>query len=513
MTPPAIVELLERHRVTVTGGVPTIWMGDAAAARPSTTCRALRMILCGGSAVPKALSEAYREAHRRPDAARLGHDRDQPDRHHVHAAQRTHDGAQPRTSAPTSGPGRARPCRWSTCGSSTRTPASRSRGTTSPPARSRPAGPWIAEEYYRGEGGGAQFTADGWLRTGDVASVDRYGFVRLVDRTKDLIKSGGEWIGSVELENEIMAHPKVAEAAVIAIPHEKWVERPLACVVVKPGETLTRRGGHRVSSTPRVAKWWLPDAVEFIDEVPKTSVGKFSKKTLREKFAGYRLPDPAGCRRLTIAELAERVLAGPPRCGATRLVCVDGPSGSGKTTLAGRLAAALGDPPVVHMDDLYPGWDGLAAAVPLLHEQVVAPLAAGGPARYRRYDWDRGEYAEDTRLGRPPVLVVEGVASGARPTRRARVLLVWVEAPRAERFRRGIDRDGETYRPHWERWARQEAAHFAADGTRARADLRVDGAPAIPHDPATEIVVAPRSTRGSAWCIIVIGPARRRRRG
>jgi fatty-acyl-CoA synthase len=112
--------------------------------------------------------------------------------------------------------------------------------------------------------------------------------VRLVDRTKDLIKSGGEWIGSVELENEIMAHPKVAEAAVIAISHPKWVERPLACVVVKPGETLTAEEviAHL---EPRVAKWWLPDAVEFIDEVPKTSVGKFSKKTLREKFGGYQV--------------------------------------------------------------------------------------------------------------------------------------------------------------------------------------------------------------------------------
>jgi fatty-acyl-CoA synthase len=155
------------------------------------------------------------------------------------------------------------------------------------------AGPWIAKEYYRGEGGGAQFTEDGWLRTGDVASIDRYGSLRLVDRTKDLIKSGGEWIGSVELENEIMAHPKVAEAAVIAIPHEKWVERPLACVVVKPGETVTAEEIIEFL-TPRVAKWWLPDAVEFIDEVPKTSVGKFSKKTLREKYAGYELPGARG---------------------------------------------------------------------------------------------------------------------------------------------------------------------------------------------------------------------------
>jgi fatty-acyl-CoA synthase len=144
------------------------------------------------------------------------------------------------------------------------------------------AGPWIAKAYYREEA--TQFTDDGWLRTGDVATMDRYGSVRVVDRTKDLIKSGGEWIGSVELENEIMAHPKVAEAAVIGVPHERWVERPLALVVVKEGETLTADEVIEFL-TPRVAKWWLPDAVKFIDEIPKTSVGKFSKKTLREKYA------------------------------------------------------------------------------------------------------------------------------------------------------------------------------------------------------------------------------------
>jgi uridine kinase len=192
---------------------------------------------------------------------------------------------------------------------------------------------------------------------------------------------------------------------------------------------------------------------------------------------------------LRIAALAERVRDGPARCGDTRLVCVDGPSGAGKSTLASRLAAALGDPPVLHMDDLYPGWDGLAAAVPLLYEQVVAPLAARRPARYRRYDWDRGEFAETRRLGRPAVLVVEGVAAGARPVAPYTSLLVWVEASRAERLRRGIARDGETYRPQWARWAAQEAAHFAADGTRDRADLRVDGEPGVPHDPSNELVL------------------------
>jgi fatty-acyl-CoA synthase len=113
--------------------------------------------------------------------------------------------------------------------------------------------------------------------------------VRIVDRTKDVVKSGGEWISSVELENEIMANPKVAEAAVIGVPHPKWSERPLACVVVKPGEELTAAEVLEFLDG-RVAKWWLPDDVVFIEEVPKTSVGKFSKKDLRDRFADHVLP-------------------------------------------------------------------------------------------------------------------------------------------------------------------------------------------------------------------------------
>jgi uridine kinase len=194
---------------------------------------------------------------------------------------------------------------------------------------------------------------------------------------------------------------------------------------------------------------------------------------------------------VTIVALAERVLAAPTRSSTTRLVCIDGPSGSGKTTLAARLAAALGGPPVLHMDDLYPGWDGLAAAVPLLHEQVVAPLAAGRAARYRRYDWHREEFAEAHDLGTPPLLIIEGAGCGARVIAERAVLLVWVEAPRDVRFRRGMARDGETYRPHWERWAHQEATHFAAEATACRADLRVNGEPDSSHDPARELVLLP----------------------
>ena len=144
-------------------------------------------------------------------------------------------------------------------------------------------GPWIAAGYYNDERSPDSFTDDGWLRTGDVATISPDGYVHLVDRTKDLIKSGGEWISSVELENAIMAHPKVAEAAVIGIPDEKWSERPLACLVLASGEELGLDELKEFLSG-RVPKWWIPNDLELIDEVPKTSVGKFSKKTLREQF-------------------------------------------------------------------------------------------------------------------------------------------------------------------------------------------------------------------------------------
>jgi fatty-acyl-CoA synthase len=132
---------------------------------------------------------------------------------------------------------------------------------------------------------------DGWLRTGDVANIDEEGYIQIVDRTKDLVKSGGEWISSVDLENAIMAHPKVAEAAVVGVFHPKWQERPLACVVALPEykDRITRQEILDFLAT-RVAKWWLPDDVVFIEAVPKTSVGKFNKRALREEFKNYVLP-------------------------------------------------------------------------------------------------------------------------------------------------------------------------------------------------------------------------------
>jgi fatty-acyl-CoA synthase len=150
-------------------------------------------------------------------------------------------------------------------------------------------GPWVISGYYNNAEGAAQFTEDGWFRTGDVASLDPDGYIQITDRTKDLIKSGGEWISSVDMETTIMGHPKVLEAAVIAVPHERWVERPLACIVPKPEFKDALTAAEIMDYLrPRVAKWWLPDEVIFIDAVPKTSVGKFDKKVLRERFKTWR---------------------------------------------------------------------------------------------------------------------------------------------------------------------------------------------------------------------------------
>jgi fatty-acyl-CoA synthase len=151
-------------------------------------------------------------------------------------------------------------------------------------------GPWVTGGYYK-DSNTAQAFMDGWFRTGDVATIDPEGYIQITDRTKDLVKSGGEWISSVDLENAIMAHPKVAEAAVIGVFHPKWQERPLACVAPLPQykDSLTKE---EISAflAGRVAKWWLPDEIVFIDAVPKTSVGKFNKRALREQFKDYKLP-------------------------------------------------------------------------------------------------------------------------------------------------------------------------------------------------------------------------------
>ena len=150
------------------------------------------------------------------------------------------------------------------------------------------SGPWIAASYYNDDRSAESFTDDGWLKTGDVAVIDGHGYIRLVDRTKDVIKSGGEWISSVELEGTLMGHPSVFEAAVVAVPDEKWDERPLACVVLRP-DAQASPDELKEFLGDKVARWWLPERWTFIDEVPKTSVGKFDKKVLRKQYADGQL--------------------------------------------------------------------------------------------------------------------------------------------------------------------------------------------------------------------------------
>jgi acyl-CoA synthetase (AMP-forming)/AMP-acid ligase II len=145
-------------------------------------------------------------------------------------------------------------------------------------------GPWVASAYYESPEQSDRWTDDGWFKTGDIVSFDPQGHIQIKDRSKDVIKSGGEWISSVELENALMAHPSVAEAAVIAIPDDKWQERPLAAVLLKDGATATAEE-LREFLAPQFAKWWLPDRIEFVTEIPKTAVGKFRKTALREQFA------------------------------------------------------------------------------------------------------------------------------------------------------------------------------------------------------------------------------------
>jgi fatty-acyl-CoA synthase len=286
LSPGALVKLIESERVTIAAGVPTIWMG-VLDALDGHDVSSLRAIPCGGSAVPKALSEGFRAKIGMPILQAWGMTETSPiasvctiksslgELSDEEAADlRTtvgivSFGVEMRVVDPDS----LEEQPWD--------------GETSGELQVR--GPWVIREYYDDERSPESFTTDGWLKTGDVATVDSNGYIRLVDRTKDVIKSGGEWISSVELENEIMAHPAVAEAAVIGVPHPKWQERPLACVVVKEGASLTKDELVEFL-TPRVAKWWLPDDVQFIDAVPKTSVGKFSKKDLRAKFEDYELP-------------------------------------------------------------------------------------------------------------------------------------------------------------------------------------------------------------------------------
>jgi fatty-acyl-CoA synthase len=286
LDPASLLEDLQNERVTVTAGVPTIWLGilqrldqNPGAYDLST----LRMMAVGGSAAPLSMIRGFQERHGlnvlhawgMTEMTPLGTvatlppdllDASDEVRYQYRAKQ-----GRPIPLVEARAQGDAGPVPWD--------------GETMGELEVR--GPWIASAYYNSPGSEDRFSEDGWFRTGDIVTIDRRGFVKIQDRSKDVIKSGGEWISSVELENALMGHPAVAEAAVIAIPDPKWQERPLAAVVLKPGQSATAEE-LRAFLAPNFASWWLPDAIELVDQIPKTSVGKFLKSALREQFKDYR---------------------------------------------------------------------------------------------------------------------------------------------------------------------------------------------------------------------------------
>ncbi len=272
----SIVELAEQEDATVLAGVPTIWINTAAYLKETgKRLPKVHTVVCGGSAVPRSLMESMdalglrmlqawgmTETSPLGSVARVRADTKPEDELNVRLTQGL---VAPGVEIRIADPGTGEELPWD--------------GVAFGEIQVR--GPWIARGYHNGYDPG-KLTEDEWFRTGDVAKITPDGYVQIVDRTKDVIKSGGEWISSVELENAIMAHPKIMEAAVIGLAHAKWDERPIAYAVPKP-EFKGKVTQEEVIDflKDKVAKWWLPDEVRFIEEVPKTSVGKFDKKVLR----------------------------------------------------------------------------------------------------------------------------------------------------------------------------------------------------------------------------------------
>jgi fatty-acyl-CoA synthase len=279
LAPEPLAQLIVSERPTLMGCVPTIYQGlqRYAEEHPEVDLSSLNNAACGGSAVPRQMIKDFEERHHVRIFQAWGMTETSPVATYCRPTEGEHDDAYWDDRAKQ---GRALP--WVELrlvdGEGGEVPWD---GSTSGEIEVR--GPWVAARYYADDSEADKF-ASGWLRTGDIATVDERGFVQITDRAKDVIKSGGEWISSVELENEVMAHPDVLEAAVIAKPDERWAERPLCCVVLREGASVSG-DDLREHLLGRVAKWWLPDEFAFIEEIPKTSVGKFDKKVLRAHLA------------------------------------------------------------------------------------------------------------------------------------------------------------------------------------------------------------------------------------
>jgi fatty-acyl-CoA synthase len=278
----ALVDLMDTEQVTVAAGVPTVWLAVAEELAEGRRLSSLRHIVCGGSQPSRALLERYRTDFSIPMIQAWGMTESSPVASVAWPQARMGDWDSDRvtdavrTQAGTPLPG-IDVCIRDDAGQ--HVPFD---GQTMGDLYVR--GPWVIDRYY-GDASVDAFTEDGWFKTGDVAIGNPDGYFVIADRTKDLIKSGGEWISSVDMEAAIMALPEVMEAAVVAIPDPKWQERPLPCVVLRPGTTLTLERLQEHLGASGFARWQLPGRFELIEEVPKTGVGKFDKKVLRARFA------------------------------------------------------------------------------------------------------------------------------------------------------------------------------------------------------------------------------------
>lgn len=283
MQPATLADMIADYRVTLAAGVPTIWGGlyQELKTRPrDVSC--IRALIVGGAAMPRSLIEGFEtefgvnvlHAWGMTETSPLGtvsilqshhSDLSQQEKLDIKAMQGTPVPLVDLRIADESG----KEAPWD--------------GKTMGEVQVR--GPWVIRQYYKTEKTPDKFTEDGWFRTGDVATMNADGFLNITDRTKDVIKSGGEWISSVALENALMAHPKVLEAAVIAVPDSTWSERPLAVVVLKPSEEIVDKNEILSHLAERFPKYWLPSQVSIIKSIPKTSVGKFDKKLLRKQYS------------------------------------------------------------------------------------------------------------------------------------------------------------------------------------------------------------------------------------
>ncbi len=281
LDPKSLADLLGSEGATISAGVPTVWIAvREELARRGAGLPALRTIICGGSAVPPKLLDDYEQL-----GVKMVHAWGMTEMSPIGTV------AYVKSELADASPERQREARlkqglfhpgmeWKVIGED---------GNEAPcDGVSRGElwvrGPSIARAYYNAPGTESAFV-DGWFKTGDICTVDEHNYLQLVDRAKDLIKSGGEWISSVDVENALMGHPAVLEAAVVGVPHEKWIERPVACVVLRPDQKASEDDLKTFLST-HVAKWWIPDRVVFVDAIPRTGVGKFLKRELRERFAG-----------------------------------------------------------------------------------------------------------------------------------------------------------------------------------------------------------------------------------